>query len=428
MKVAGIILAAGSSSRYKTSSPKQFREFDGKPIIDYTIETMKKCNVDYIILVVTQGWERYAYEKFAVDDVVTGGRTRQHSTYNALDVCPDDTKIVVIHDAARPLIKPFVMLECINAVKDGADGAEPVIDSPDTITKVFGKTITDIPSRKTLKIAHTPQVFDYQKILSAYEQHLCHLDDFTDDMGVAVYSGLKCVTVRGTIDGHKLTYPYDYEFLSNLKIYAEADSFPVNVTNKEVLLLGGSGGIGKEVKRILEDNGASVYAPSSKQVDLSDDSLDLSWFDTYDIIINCAGVMYKNDLDDPEDFDKMTNIHFRSCVNIVRNAQKLMPRGGNIVFIGSSAATSPRAMIALYSAMKAAIVNFTRSAAELLKPHGIRVNCVSPARVKTRMMKVIGLYESECLDPADVAMYIVGYACSPFTGQTINIRKGMQYG
>jgi len=426
--IVGIIHAGGESKRYKTSSPKQFRELDNKPIVDYSVETMRECGISHIILTVTDGWEKYAYDKYHVEEVITAAETRQYSSYEALKRCPENTEIVVIHDAARPLIKASVMQECINAVLDGADGAEPVLKPVDTITEVRGRNIIDIPKRGHLRIAHTPQVFDYCKILAAYRKHRCHLEDFTDDMGVAVASGLECVAVRGTIEGYKLTFQYDYDFLTNLKFHVEAKPKSYDVKKKHVLLFGASGGIGSEVKKILEARGATVHAPSSKEVDLSEEDIDLSWLgDKYDSIINCAGVMYKDDIEKPDNFDRLVNIHFRSCVNIVRYAPKLLPRGGNIVFIGSSAALSPRGTIAIYSAMKSATVNFTRSAAELLKPHNIRVNCVSPARTKTNMMKVIGLYDSECLNPTDVAMYIVDFAFSPHTGQTVNVRKGMTY-
>ena len=427
--VVGIIHAGGTGERFRASSPKAFRDLDDEPIIDYSIRTMKKCGVGFIILTVPEGWKDYAKEKYNVDLVIKADKSRQHSSHKALHRCPFGTEIVVIHDAARPLIKQSVMMECINAVLDGADGSEPVMSPADTISKVYGKNIVEVPQRKFLQIAHTPQVFNYHKIMEAYNKHECHLDDFTDDMGVAVYSGLNCVAVRGTIEGYKLTYPYDYDFLTNLKYFSEAEALPMNVKNKRVLLFGASGGIGKEVRRLLEIGGAITDAPSSKSVDLSLEDLHLGSLEgkEYDIIINCAGIMVKNDVNSDK-FEDLVNIHFRSCVNIVNAATELMPRGGNIVFVGSSAATSPRAIIGIYSAMKAAIVNFTSSAAELLKPHNIRVNCVSPARTKTKMMKIIGLFDGECLDATDVAKYIIGYANVNFSGRTVNIRKGMSFG
>ena len=121
---------------------------------------------------------------------------------------------------------------------------------------------------------------------------------------------------------------------------------------------------------------------TSKEVDLNKG---IFWnkFKTYDIIINSAGVIFKDDMNVDGAFDKLMNVNFGSCVMIIRLAPIIMPNGGNVVFVGSSAALSPRGMIAIYSASKAAVLSLTRSGAELLKKHNIRVNCVSPSRTDT---------------------------------------------
>lgn len=156
-KVTAIVLAAGSGSRMKSSTKKQFMELKGKPILWYSLFAFEEYGVDQIILVTGKEdieyckkeiVERYGFEK--VTDIVAGGKERYESVYNGLGKVTGD--IVLIHDGARPLISQDIIERCIEgAIKDGACVAGmPVKDTIKIIND--NKIVIDTLNRNCLWI------------------------------------------------------------------------------------------------------------------------------------------------------------------------------------------------------------------------------------------------------------------------------------
>lgn len=188
----GIILAGGSGSRMGSDIPKQFIDIYGKPLIIHTMESFDvNSNIDYIAVVCKSDWKEDLQiwaRKFGINKlrwIVDGGDTRQTSTYNALSAikeqCSKDD-IVVIHDAARPLISQRIIDENIIRAKEfGA--VDTVIPTPDTIVNSKdGQTINNVPVRKELYLGQTPQSFKYDLILRAHENAFkTNNFDATDD-------------------------------------------------------------------------------------------------------------------------------------------------------------------------------------------------------------------------------------------------------
>ena len=131
-----VILAGGVGSRMGVDRPKQFLMVQDKPIISYCFDIFQKHpEIDKMVVVVNEQWqgftEEYA-EKYGVSKIcgyAPAGESRQHSIYNGLKCIAQnapDTDIVIIHDAARPLVSDEIISDCIKGAT-AYDGAMPVI-------------------------------------------------------------------------------------------------------------------------------------------------------------------------------------------------------------------------------------------------------------------------------------------------------------
>lgn len=221
-----IVLAAGQGKRMNSKVPKQYLLIREKPILYYTLKTFEDSFIDEIVLVVGEGEEEYCQRNFVeaynftkISAIVTGGKERYHSVYQALNYinCEDqrDT-LVFIHDGARP----FVSEEVLHRVYDVTEktGACIVgVPVKDTI-KVIGKDgiVNHTPDRETLWSIQTPQVFSYTKIKKAYDkmlelEHMGQLDkNITDDaMVMEIYGELPVCVAEGSYENIKITTPDD---------------------------------------------------------------------------------------------------------------------------------------------------------------------------------------------------------------------------
>ena len=422
-KTVGIILASGAGERFGANVPKQFLTLNGKMVATYAIETFKRCDlIDHVIVVCHGQWLDIA-ERLGADEVVPGGATRNESTYNGLEACPPGTTKVLTHDAVRPFVDDATIRRCVEAL-DQWPAVDTCIPSADTIIEIDGQNIADIPPRHCLRRGQTPQAFDYQSILSAYR----YVDqrDATDDITIAIKFGLKCGVVEGSIWNIKITEPQDLFVAERIMQYRDATVRQPLVKGKNILLFGGSGGIGRGIIDQLRSLGAAVTAPTRQEVDLGANALPPSLFDgQWDCIIHCAGVLIAGTK--PADYETTMNVNLRSAVLVADLAEKTMPKGGNVVFVGSSSAMKGRAFAPFYSASKAALNNFTEGIAEALADKGICVNCVNPGQTLTPMLADAGLPSDQdrALSVEHVVTAIISYCDTEQTGQIVNIRKNV---
>ncbi|GFP23099.1 2-C-methyl-D-erythritol 4-phosphate cytidylyltransferase, partial [Candidatus Hakubella thermalkaliphila] len=150
-----------------TKISKQLIPLRGKPIIVYTLLAFEEATlVDEVVLVVNKGvmgyYERNIIERYGIKKVkriVAGGVTRQESVYNGLQKVSEQTKIVAIHDGARPLVTPELIDRSIQSLGDKS-GLVVSIPVQDTI-KIVGsdQVIKETPDRRRIWAAQTPQVF-----------------------------------------------------------------------------------------------------------------------------------------------------------------------------------------------------------------------------------------------------------------------------
>lgn len=217
-----IILAGGVGSRMGVDRPKQYLIVDDKPIIVYCLEIFEKHNdIDNIVIVVSDEWKDYVVEnveKYNIGKVcgyAPAGRTRQHSIYNGLKCTEENspnTDVVIIHDAARPLVSDKIIEDCIiGATED--DGAMPVISVKDTIYQSKdGKSIDKLLKRSELFAGQAPESFDFKKYLDIHNS--VSDDEIATTAGsseIAYRHGMKVRLVKGSERNFKITTIEDLE-------------------------------------------------------------------------------------------------------------------------------------------------------------------------------------------------------------------------
>ena len=178
----GIVVAAGKGLRFGADTPKQYQLLAGKPLIAHCLKTMEESFLDEILLVVAEGDEEYCRENIIepfgfrkVGAILPGGKERCHSVANALfhatklEHIPD---YVYIQDGARP----FLSASLLERLRDEALTTKASVAASkvtDTIkTGDLRGFVTGNPVRESLFAVQTPQVFEFDGILSAYESLL----------------------------------------------------------------------------------------------------------------------------------------------------------------------------------------------------------------------------------------------------------------
>lgn len=215
--VVSIVLAAGSGTRMKTSQKKQYLPLGGRPILARTLQVFEHSEIiDQVVLVVNAEdvdiVKRQIVQPFGckkVKSIVAGGRERQDSVYRGLQALPANSRMVVVHDGARPLLTLDVLE---NVVKAGMEYQAAVAAVPvkDTIKMADCRGfVTETPDRTRLWTVQTPQVFTKELIVSSYQKAM--EDNFrgTDDASLVERMGYPVKLVEGSYENIKITTPED---------------------------------------------------------------------------------------------------------------------------------------------------------------------------------------------------------------------------
>lgn len=214
--VGVVIVAGGSGTRIGGGELKQFRWVAGKPMLLHSVQAfMARPDVGMVVVVLPQ---RYAGDpppwlfQCDVDRLLVslGGRTRSESVANGLDDLPDEAEIVLVHDAARPLVGAATIDRVIAAVRRGqcVVAALPVVD---TLKEVDddGRIVRTV-SRDQLWRAQTPQGFPRQVIVDAHRRATAERVAATDDAALLERLGIPVHVVRGSERALKVTEPGDF--------------------------------------------------------------------------------------------------------------------------------------------------------------------------------------------------------------------------
>ena len=214
-RIAVLIVAAGKGLRAGTGLPKQYERLGAKPMLRRTVEAFAGLHVQVVIGPGQEELAAAALEGLSLPRPVLGGATRQESVRLGLEALAGETPdLVLIHDAARPLVSRRMMEDVVRALEAGADGALPMVAASDTLRRKDADGRWTIVSRDSLYRAQTPQGFVYDKILKAHRDHAA--EDVTDDMALAELAGLKVEMVEGEERNIKVTRQEDFALAESL--------------------------------------------------------------------------------------------------------------------------------------------------------------------------------------------------------------------
>ena len=216
---SAVIPASGLGKRL--NSPEGFRgkafaRIAGEPLIGYTLRAFQDCSlVDEIILVVRRdeiGPARRLVQSgdfSKVTAITPGGEVRQDSVRNGLAEVSPDSRIIAIHDGARPLVTQATIASTIEAADtDGAAIAGvPVIDT--VKSSLDGFFVTSTLDRRTLYAVQTPQTFQRNIIMDAYDRAYADCYYGTDDASLVERLGIPVRIVPGSYENIKVTTPTD---------------------------------------------------------------------------------------------------------------------------------------------------------------------------------------------------------------------------
>lgn len=218
-----VIFAGGSGNRMHTKSrPKQFLEYNGKPIIIYTLELFDNHSmIDGIVVVCIESWIPFLekmLKKFEINKVLKiekGGSTGQESIYKGLvaaeGIAKDNSDaVVLIHDGVRPLITEETITENINTVRERGN-CITCIPATETFIVKQGDGGLEIPTRANSLIARAPQSFYLTDIISAHRKAVEEgRNDFIDSCTMMSFYGHRMNTIIGPMENIKITTPTDY--------------------------------------------------------------------------------------------------------------------------------------------------------------------------------------------------------------------------
>ena len=223
-RITAILPAAGLGTRMGAETPKQFLELDGAPIAILSLRRIASCELVTDIIVATRADNvsqleaRIAQEKFKQKvRVVRGGDSRQESVAKALELVPDETEIVLVHDAVRP----FVTREQIARVIEEARKARAAIlgiPAMDTVKEVKRASlpedvalITATIPRERVVLAQTPQAFATKLLKEAFARAQADGVTASDEAGLVERLGCDVHVVLGSERNIKITKPADMD-------------------------------------------------------------------------------------------------------------------------------------------------------------------------------------------------------------------------
>jgi 2-C-methyl-D-erythritol 4-phosphate cytidylyltransferase len=166
VSVWAVLAAAGRGERLGSDRPKAFARLGGRPLLAESLERLEGSGwIDAIVIAAPPDWEEPSIlvaEEIAatkVSSAVTGGESRSESVRLALEEVPEEAAVVLVHDAARPLLPEEVIERVLAPLSEGWDGVVPAVPLADTLKRVDGDRVVETLSRDDLVAVQTPQAF-----------------------------------------------------------------------------------------------------------------------------------------------------------------------------------------------------------------------------------------------------------------------------
>jgi 2-C-methyl-D-erythritol 4-phosphate cytidylyltransferase len=207
-----VVPAAGSGERLAAGVPKAFYQLDGRTLVERAVEGLLKSGVvDRVVVAVPADRTDRAKLILGRDaTVVAGGDNRVESVARALEAVadPELPDFVLVHDAARALTPPDLVIRVVELLRAGHLAVIPVLPLSDTVKVVDANgAVLGTPERAGLRAAQTPQGFATELLLRAYQQ--AGTADFTDDASLVEHIGASVQVVDGDPLAFKITTRLD---------------------------------------------------------------------------------------------------------------------------------------------------------------------------------------------------------------------------
>jgi 2-C-methyl-D-erythritol 4-phosphate cytidylyltransferase len=210
-----VLVAAGRGERLGDDRPKAFARLGELPLLAEPLRRLDENeHVDGIVLVAPRDWEEPSIllaEQIGASKVsacVPGGETRADSVRAGLAEVPDDAAVVLVHDAARPVLPADVIERLLAALAEGYDGAVPGLPVPDTVKRAAGGVVVETLQRDELVAVQTPQAFVASVLRAAFARSVA---DATDCASLVEAAGGRVKIVRGDERLQKVTTRADLE-------------------------------------------------------------------------------------------------------------------------------------------------------------------------------------------------------------------------
>lgn len=221
--VWAVIVAGGAGERLGADVPKAFVRFGDQPLLaESTTRLDDHPAIDGIVLVVPAAWEERA--TFMADEIAAGkvavatagGETRSDSVARGVAEVPADADIILVHDAARPVIDASLVDRVLGGFGEGVDGVIPALEVADTVKRVDADDgVVETLERSALRLVQTPQAFLADVLRRALEA-----DDRatgTDCASLVERAGGRVVTVPGDPRALKITTVEDLRRAEELR-------------------------------------------------------------------------------------------------------------------------------------------------------------------------------------------------------------------
>ncbi|GAA1223767.1 2-C-methyl-D-erythritol 4-phosphate cytidylyltransferase [Kitasatospora nipponensis] len=223
-----MVPAAGRGERLGPGAPKALRELGGAPLLVHAVRALARSRAVGLVVVAAppDGVAEVVglLDSHGLDGkdvrVVAGGATRQESVRLGLAAIGEQVEIVLVHDAARPLVPVEVVDAVAAAVRAGAQAVVPAVPLADTVKRVGPapaggpEPVLDTPDRATLRAVQTPQGFRRSLLAEVHARALAEQEAglapaVTDDAGLVEHYGGQVVVVPGHEEAFKVTRPLD---------------------------------------------------------------------------------------------------------------------------------------------------------------------------------------------------------------------------
>jgi len=231
-RIHALIPAAGSSRRFGGTTLKQYMHLCGKPMINYSIEAVRRhpaIRGVTVALVENDGiYDQLIRPRFPDVGTTLGGSSRAQTVMNGLAyILANDpsTEWVLVHDAARPCLPPRCLDELIASGLASRDGALLAIQASDTIKRSTADgRVEKTVSREGLWHAQTPQLFPARRLAEALAHALAANEPPTDEAAAMERAGARPLLVMGAQSNIKITRPEDLHMAETLLKAAGLDT------------------------------------------------------------------------------------------------------------------------------------------------------------------------------------------------------------